>query len=980
MYGLLELAISISVAVSPWLIAWMGSLYLSLGGQDSMGVAGASLVRLVLASTIMAIPTFLMGGTLPAVVRAVTRPDDRHRRALGVLYGANTLGAVCGTAAATFFALENLGTRLTLWSGCAISFTAGAVAIFWSRRLAANTEQGSTEGVARSGDEYSLPDNPADSLSPLAGSYLIYFTAAALGFTFFALELVWYRMLAPILGGTAFTFGLILCIALSGIGIGGVAYEYVFRWLRPTWSALAITCGCEAALAILPFAVGDHLAVLAARQRHAANSFGELILGWAVVAGIVVLPVSLVSGLQFPLLVALLGEGRQRVSKHLGMTYAWNTLGAIAGSLVTGFGALPLLSAPGLWQAVAVVLAALSLAILMLAPRVDRRAGLIVSALAVLTFGSLYAQGPTAVWRHSGIGAGPLVAASLGPNQLRQWMNENRQTLEWEMDGIESSIAINRMNGLSFIVNGKADGNALTDAATQIGIAVLGAVLHPEPKTALVIGLGTGETAGWLAEMDGIERVDVVELEPALDEMARRCREVNHDVLNNPRVRRIYNDGREFVLATKNKYDLVISEPSNPYRAGVATLYTTEFYRAVVARLNERGLFMQWLQAYDVDDRTVSTVLATARSVFPHVEVWQTLPNDLQLVCSRTRLAYSTEQVRERIASPVIQQALAVSWNAYDLEGFLSHFLAGPAWADEIATGDNVPLNTDDRTLLEYRFAKAVGRAQPTSIEAARVHLAPRGGHRPRLDDASIDWNRVELYRQEFNLLNDVQPSASLLPGPQNLALIEAFSRYRAATRSGDFAGVVDRWPADYNPPSTPIQRLVLARSYAELGRPACLELIAASEEQFPIEAAALNAVLYSKLGNAGEAARYLERYYELLKTNPWMIPLVAETAFNRTIDVARADRNAAEKLYPHLTQPFASYRLDYLRRLVRFFVGQQLGQDKTLEALTELEPNASWLAAVLEPRAQLYSAINHPIAPRAQSEWLLFQRQQPRQ
>ena len=153
-------------------------------------------------------------------------------------------------------------------------------------------------------------------------------------------------MLAPILGGTAFTFGLILCLALIGIGVGGIGYEFVFRRLRPTWSALAITCGCEAIFTIIPFALGDRLALWAAVYRARADGFLDMIAGWSVVAGIVILPVALVSGLQFPLVVALLGQGPRRVSKHLGMTYAWNTLGAIAGSLIAGFGAMPLLTHP----------------------------------------------------------------------------------------------------------------------------------------------------------------------------------------------------------------------------------------------------------------------------------------------------------------------------------------------------------------------------------------------------------------------------------------------------------------------------------------------------------------------------------------------------------------------------------------------------------------------------------------------------------
>jgi spermidine synthase len=599
-----------------------------------------------------------------------------------------------------------------------------------------------------------------------------------------------------------------------------------------------------------------------------------------------------------------------------------------------------------------------------------------VVGLAILTVGCMFVRGPTAAWRHSGIGVGRTIDPSLGPNAMRQWINENRQTLVWEADGIESSIGINALDGLSFVVNGKSDGNSLTDAATQIGISSLAAVLHDDPKTALVIGLGTGETAGWLADMRNVERVDVVELEPAIDEMARRCREVNRDVMNHPRVRRIYNDGREFVLATRNTYDLVVSEPSNPYRAGVATLYTSEFYQAVRNRLNDGGLFIQWLQAYEVNEETVHAVLATARGVFQHVEVWQTLPDDFQLVCSPTPLEYSASQLRERIDSETVKEALALSWNVDSLDGFLSHFMASAGWADEIARRPGIPRNTDDRTILEYRFAKTAGRQTPFSVETARRQLAASNLQRPLLHGETVDWNAVELQRQVFNLLYGGELSSALLSKPADKALVESF----VAFRKNDFAAAVNSWPAAYRPPVSDIQRLLLARCYAELARPDCLELIASLESRFPLEAAALNAVFYVRLGNTAEAARALEQFYELLATTPWDVSAIAQTALPRTIEIARADRSAAERLYPQLCQPFASYRYDYLRKLVRFIVAQQLDREKMIEALAEMEPNVRWTAAVLQPRAEAYRAAGHPLAVRAERDWQSFQRYEPGQ
>src|SRR5262249_37186087 len=147
-----------------------------------------------------------------------------------------------------------------------------------------------------------------------------------------------------------------------------------------------------------------------------------------------------------------------------------------------------------------------------------------------------------------------------------------------------------------------------------------------------VIGLGTGSTAGWLAQVPSIERVDVVELEPAVLHVAEVCAPVNHDVLRDPKVHIVRGDGREFLLTTRATYDLIVSEPSRPYRAGVGSLFTVEFYRSAAAHLADGGMFTQWVQAYEVDARTVQTIYATLHEIFPVVETWEVQPENLALI------------------------------------------------------------------------------------------------------------------------------------------------------------------------------------------------------------------------------------------------------------------------------------------------------------------------------------------------------------
>jgi hypothetical protein len=179
-------------------------------------------------------------------------------------------------------------------------------------------------------------------LVPVASWRFVMIAAASVGFAFMLMELVWYRMLGPILGGSTFTFGLILVIALLGVGLGGAGYALASSNRRPTVNAFALTCALEALCIALPYALGDRIAMLALVLRPlGALGFDGQILGWAIITLIVVFPAALIAGYQFPMLIALLGAGREDVGRHTGFAYAANTAGAIGGSLVWRIRLLP---------------------------------------------------------------------------------------------------------------------------------------------------------------------------------------------------------------------------------------------------------------------------------------------------------------------------------------------------------------------------------------------------------------------------------------------------------------------------------------------------------------------------------------------------------------------------------------------------------------------------------------------------------------
>src|SRR5438552_1645574 len=372
LYADLETGVAVAAAATPLLVAVVARLYFLLGGTAVLGLAGATVLRLALAVAVLGLPAVLMGGTLPAAVRAVERGADAGRRGAGLLYGANTLGAVGGSLYATYLALELLGSNLTVWSASLLNLVLALAA-----RLLA----------ARAGPPAVTPrESTAPAPAAAAPVALVLVAAAAVGFAFLLMALAWYRMPTPPPARSPYPLG-------------------------PT---LPVAPACLAAL------------------RAAC------------------------------LLQALRGGA------------------ALRGGLVPlGLG--------------------------------------LASVLLCL------ADGPTAFWRHSAIGAGRLEASFTAPNDLRRLLDERRRRIVWEADGIESAVALDAWNAYGFLINGKNDGNTIGDAPTQVMLGLIGALQHPRPRTALVIGLGTGSTAGWLAQVPSIERVDVVELEPAVVHVAEVC-------------------------------------------------------------------------------------------------------------------------------------------------------------------------------------------------------------------------------------------------------------------------------------------------------------------------------------------------------------------------------------------------------------------------------------------------------------------------
>ena len=952
-YAQLEAIVAISAALTPFVLTVVQFIYFSLGGTLQLGSIVGTVLRLVLSTLVLAVPTVVMGGTLPAAARGVTRGSDARRQDVAVLYGLNTLGAVVGCVASTFYLLEIFGTRSTLWLAAGLNI----LIVVLARQVDRSSE---------SVDDEELPPAPAvTTVEPQAPVSFLLVASGVVGFAFFLMELVWYRLLGPLLGGSVFTFGLILAVALVGIGIGGLLYSLIGINRPASLAGLATSCLLEAAAIALAFAVGDRIAVLALVLTPLGQAaFGALIAGWTIVAVVVVLPAALISGYQFPQLIALFGRGRDNVGRQIGLAYAANTLGAIAGSLAGGFLVLPLLSTPGAWRFAALCLVALGIAAaglsIMQAVRLKaaaspiRRAAPAV-ALALITIWLLTAVGPTAVWRHSGIASGTAGITTINsPQHLRGWMHAQRSFVEWQADGFESSVALSvGSGGYAFVVNGKADGSARVDAGTQVMLALIGSILHPNPKQSLVIGLGTGSSAGWLGAIPSMERVDVVELEPIVLDVARQSHLVNQDVMNNPKVHLHIGDAREVLLTTNQRYDLIASEPSNPFRAGIASLFTQEYYRAASDRLTDDGFFLQWLQAYGVDTAAVRTVYATMASIFPSVETWQTRGGDIVLVGSKRPPVYDLQRIAARIQEEPYPEALRVAWRSSGLDGFLARYLGGDRLARAIASTPGVQINTDDRNIVEFGFARSLGRDYQM-VPQIRALAQVVGASRPPVDAAAVDWAAVDMawvsqIAAEGGAIQ-INPQTTASQRARQRALIHYYREDNLEAARAAWAQQ-DAAPADQN------EIAMVAEIQATAGAPEALQTIERLRQFHAGEADVMLAELRFAQRDFEGAAAALESAFATFRRDPWALPRFTQKAVARAQVIGTADPAIARRMIDALREPFAVKVAEYRRLLAVAFLTTHVDfTTQCASAVGALEPSVPWESDFLLLRHRCYS------------------------
>ncbi len=647
-YGLVESSIGLYALAFPFLfrLAMALSVHIPhLGDKLAFGV------DVFLTILLIGAPTVLMGGTIPVLTQALSRSLQDATRFHALVYAFNTIGAFAGALAAGFVLVPLLGLDGVMFAMGAINLLAGGAFLVLGRRT-------QTVPVA-SAPSAAPPARPVPGFTWLAAAALL------AGFAMMAIQTILIRLGVLSFGASQFTFSMVvavfvLCIALGSFAVSALPRIPTGTVVFAQWALIVLLCALYGQLENAPYYAH---ALRATFRITDAAFYPYYIAAFVLMLMVLAIPIGL-SGSLLPLLFHELRRESEDLGSVAGRLYSWNTVGSLLGALIGGYLLLFWLD---LHQVYRVALVALGLGACLLAVPLVRPAMVVASAVALaLLVGFVWRASP---WDTKRLSTGlfrersplPYNKSFEGPDALFALFRADDEMLFYD-DDPTSSVSVLKQGGpqFSLFTNGKPDTTVPLELSTVVGLALIPCLLAERCESAFVIGLGTGTTAGELAQLETVQRVVVSEISPGVREAAPIFAFANHDVVSNAKVDIRPGDAYRALSREEEHYDVIVSEPSNPWVSGVENLYSQEFLRAARERLRPGGVYAQWFHLYETSDEVLQIVLRTFSSVFGDIAVWHGQGPDLILIGWNGHAEGSLDiaTFEERAALPTFAAAL----------------------------------------------------------------------------------------------------------------------------------------------------------------------------------------------------------------------------------------------------------------------------------------------------------------------------------
>jgi len=683
LYSLLEASVAGWAFLSPFIFASSSPLYPALSSIPS-----TSPLAVLVCALLLLPPTIIMGATLPAIVQALSASSPRR---LGTLYAVNTLGGAIGPLLAAFILVPGVGLRFTALIAAALNAVV-AILAFRIARTAASVGRDS-------------PTAPLDLPAPVgdaapASNRIPFALAAASGAVALGFEIALTRlMVLTVTGGSVYGFAIILSAFLLGLALG----SYLVRVWPPAGSREAYRAYAAAMAVAWLFSLTtpfwDSLPILFIHVWAGTSSFTLTTMFNFTVITALLLAFATASGFALP---ALAGSLRNPGSPAVGRLFAFNTAGAVLGTLATGFVLLQWIGLDRTLLALgagAILCSAVGLA---LAERRWRTPALLAAPLlAALAF---LLPRPDSGLLNAGLYNRPHILMDSPENRSidTRTLVRRQGAVIYEKDGLTARVAVRSFGGqgLTFSINGKPDGSTnYGDLLTHFLPAHLAALINARPESAFLAGLGTGNTAAGLALQPTIKSVRVVEIEPAVIAVAKYFFASNNSVLSDRRVGIILDDARHYLGADPGTYDIIVSEPSNLFVSGMVNLYTREYYELVKKRLKPGGVFCQWIQNYRMSEADLRGAIGTVLAVFPNSTFWFHEMGDSFIIGTDSPVSLDLAEWRRRLAYPPVKENLA-RLGISPPEAVLGYLAWGPRDLERFSEGARIC--TDDFPYLEF--------------------------------------------------------------------------------------------------------------------------------------------------------------------------------------------------------------------------------------------------------------------------------------
>lgn len=713
--------------------------------------AAALLFKWILGGLLLLPQSVLLGMTFPLMSAGlIRRYPQAPGESLAMLYFTNSLGAAIGVLASGFFMIGKLGLPGTVETAGALNLGLAAIVLL----LARGAEPPMT----------SARDVREDTAS--AAPYGLFLAVALLtGTASFIYEIGWIRMLSLVLGASTHSFELMLSAFVLGLACGGLWVRRRIDSIGDPVRFLGVVQVVMGLLALATLPLYDRMFTLMQAVMEALaktdSGYTLFLLSSHGIALAIMFPATFCAGMTLPLITwALLGHGE----KAIGAVYAANTLGSIVGVFAAAQLAMPLLGLKGLISAGAALDTALGLALLWRvadAPRLR----LAAAALSAVCFAGVLAgvrldsyKMASGVFRRGGL-------YSAGDATMLFYRDGKTASVSLMDFGTDRSL---RTNGKSDgAINMDPDGERVSDEITMTLTAVIPLAYRPDAKNAAVIGVGTGLTTHTLLGSPTIRSVETIEIEPAMAEASRRFAPRNSNAFADPRSHIVFDDAKAYFSTYNRKYDIIVSEPSNPWVSGVSSLFTGEFYRLVRRHLGPGGVLVQWFQMYEIDASLVASVLRALGENFPDYAIYAATDSDLLIVAGDA--ATLARPLADVAAMPGVARELrrirVGSLREVELRRIGGKRVLAPLFASY-----GVPPNSDfypylDLHAAKYRFLQQ-SAGELTELLAYSVPIVPMLEHRRPLSPPQPDID-AESYLEALALARRAQYARDFLLNPR---------------------------------------------------------------------------------------------------------------------------------------------------------------------------------------------------------------------